>query len=83
MAFSSISTSSATPRASAPPLPPSPITVATIGTRTSVSVWMQAAMALLCPRSSDPMPGSAPGRSMKVTIGRPNFSACRISRRAL
>ena len=40
-------------------------------------------MASPCPRSSASLPGYAPGVSMKVMMGRPNFSACFIRRRAL
>ena len=40
-------------------------------------------MASATPRSSPPMPGYAPGVSIRLTIGRPNFSASFIARRAL
>ena len=41
------------------------------------------AIASAWPRSSDGRVGSAPGVSMKLTIGKRNFSACSISRSAL
>ena len=74
---------SPTPIASAPPLPPSPITVQMIGTVSSAISSRLRAMASDWPRSSASMPGHAPGVSMKVRIGRPKRSAIFISRSAL
>ena len=81
-AFSSISTRLATPSASAPPLLPSPVTTDTTGTVSVLISIRQRAIASPCPRSSAAMPGYAPGVSMNVITGRPNFSACFISRSA-
>ena len=50
-------TRSPTPMPSAPPLPPSPITMQTIGTRSGDISRMFSAMAHAWPRSSAPMPG--------------------------
>ena len=41
------------------------------------------AMASLCPRSSAPIPGYAPGVSISVISGKPNFSARCMSRKTL
>jgi len=70
------------PIASAPQLPPSPVTTATIGVRSPAISRRFLAIASACPRSSAPSPGYAPGVSMKVTKGLPNFSARCMSRSA-
>ena len=57
MLFSIISTRLPTPMASAPPEPPSPITVEMIGTRSRLITSRFTAMASAWPRSSAPMPG--------------------------
>ena len=67
----------------APPEPPSPITVATIGTGASRHASIERAIASAWPRASASMPGNAPEVSTKVSIGRPNRPASSISRRAL
>ena len=83
MLYWSISTRSATPIASAPPEPPSPITTLTIGTfRLDITNRLRA-MASLWPRSSAPIPGYAPGVSISVISGKPNFSARCMSRKRL
>ena len=82
-AFSIISTTLPMPSASAPPLPPSPVITATSGTVSSLITARHPAMASPCPCASASRPGYAPGVSMNVTTGRPNFSAARISRWAL
>ena len=76
-------TRSATPIPSAPPLPPSPITAATIGTGMRNHFMIAFAIAAAMPRSSAPAPGYAPGVSISDTIGKPNFAAWRARRRAL
>ncbi len=76
-------TRSASARAKAPPLPPSPMIVATIGTRARERVVRQAAMASACARSSEPMPGSAPYVSTSVTMGSSKRVASSIRRFAL
>ena len=68
-------TRSATPIPSAPPLPPSPITAATIGTGMRNQSMIAFAMAAAMPRSSAPAPGYAPGVSMRLMIGNPNLAA--------
>ena len=68
---------------SAPPLPPSPQTMTTIGTSSMNISRRLNAIASATPRSSDSTPGYAAGVSMKTTIGRPNFCASCITRRAL
>jgi hypothetical protein len=73
----------ATPSASAPPEPPSPITVAITGTDARDSIAIDAPMASPWPRSSAPRPGYAPGVSMNVRIGIPNRSASSKTRIAL
>ena len=70
MAFCCISTRSAMPNASAPPDEPSPMTHATTGTRSPMSVSCDRAMAPDCPRCSAPTPGAAPGVSISVTTGK-------------
>ncbi len=82
-AFSWIRTRLPTPMASAPPLPPSPITAHTAGTLRRTMRWMLSAIAQACPRSSASMPGYAPGVSMSATTGRRNLSARSMSRIAL
>ena len=82
-AFSSIQTRSATARASAPPLPPSPINMEITGTQRVVISIKFSAMACPWPRSSAPTPQNAPEVSIKQITGRPNFSACFISLSAL
>ena len=83
MLYWSISTRSATPIASAPPEPPSPITTLTIGTFKLDITNRLRAIASDCPRSSAPMPGYAPGVSISVISGKPNFSARFMSRNPL
>ena len=79
---SSEGTAIATPSASAPPEPPSPITVAIIGTSRSLISNRLRAIASDCPRSSAPNPAHAPGVSMKVITGTRNFSAIFMRRSA-
>ncbi len=67
----------------APPLPPSPITMHRVGTRSALISRMFSAIAQAWPRSSAPMPGYAPGVLISVTIGSPNRSASFIFWRAL
>ena len=81
-AFSSITILSPTPIAKAPPLEPSPITTHMIGTFKFDISQMLLAIASPCPLSSAPIPGYAPGVSIKVIIGLLNFSACFISLKA-
>src|SRR5215216_220736 len=69
--------------ASAPPLPPSPMTAVTIGVRRRAISSKLVAIASAWPRSSDGRVGSAPGVSTRVMTGRRNFSACFIRRNAL
>ena len=76
-------TRSATPSASAPPDDPSPITTATAGTRRRSIVCMLRAIAPPWPRSSAPLPGNAPGVSIRVMTGRSSLSARAITRIAL
>src|SRR2546427_96295 len=57
------------PIASAPPLPPSPVTTARIGVRRAAISRRLRAIASACPRSSAPSPGEAPGVSMNVMTG--------------
>ena len=81
--FSNMSTRLAIPRPKAPPLPPSPMTMEITGTdNDAISIRLRA-IDSLCPRSSAALPGYAPFVSINVKIGRPNFSACFISRKAL
>jgi hypothetical protein len=54
-----------------------------VGTRSRDISRMLRAMASAWPRSSAPRPGYAPGRSMKLITGRPNFSAIFMHRSAL
>jgi len=75
--------SSPIPSASAPPLPPSPITTTTSGVLSFAISSRFRAIASDWPRSSAPIPGKAPGVSMTVITGRRNFSASFISRSAL
>src|SRR5712692_10421959 len=56
--------------------------IATIGVFSSAITYRLRPIASDCPRSSAPIPGYAPGVSMNVKIGKPNFSARRISRSA-
>jgi hypothetical protein len=51
------------------------MTTATVGTARSAMANKLSAIAVAWPRSSDPMPGSAPGVSISVISGNPNFSA--------
>ena len=73
--YSSINNLSETPIASAPPEPPSPIMTEIIGVDIFDISSKFFAIASLCPRSSAPSPGYAPGVSIKEIIGRLNFSA--------
>jgi hypothetical protein len=59
------------------------MTVQMMGTRRPDISNRLRPMASDCPRSSAPMPGYAPGVSMKVMIGIWKRSAMRISRKAL
>ena len=68
---------------SAPPLPPSPLTMTMIGVSSSIISRRLTAMASATPRSSDSMPGYAAGVSTKMMTGRLNFSARRMARSAL
>ncbi len=80
--FSIIIILSHIPIPKAPPLAPSPITTPIIGTFNADIVIRLLAIAWPWPRSSAPMPGYAPIVSMKDMIGKPNFSASCITRRA-
>ena len=55
--FSNMIIRSAAANASAPPLPPSPVRKATVGTRSRLIVMMQRAIASPWPRSSASLPG--------------------------
>ena len=55
--YSSMLTRFPTPIASAPPLPPSPVTVTITGTRSRAISRRLQAIASACPRSSAPIPG--------------------------
>ena len=79
MEFSIIHTSLATPSASAPPLPPSPVTIDNTGTVRLLISYRFFAIASPWPRSSAPRPQYAPGVSIKHITGLLNFSACFIS----
>ena len=68
--FSNIHTSSATANASAPPLPPSPITIDRIGTLSADISYKLRAIASPCPLSSASRPQNAPGVSTKQITGR-------------
>ena len=81
--FWSMATRSPMPMPSAPPEPPSPITMQMTGTRRRLISRRFTAMLSAWPRCSAPMPGYAPGVSMKVTMGSLNFSASFILRSAL
>ena len=72
-----------TPMASAPPEPPSPMTMESTGTRSAAISSRQAAIASAWPRSSASMPGYAPGVSMKAITGLSNRSASFMRRSAL
>ena len=80
--FSSINTLSPIPIPNAPPDAPSPITIQITGTVNCIISIKFLAMASPCPLSSASNPGNAPGVSINVTIGLPNFSARRIKRNA-
>src|SRR3954468_20231604 len=77
--FSSIRTRSATPRASAPPEPPSPITTAIQAVGNADISRIFRASAPDWPRSSAPSPGWAPGVSISVITAAPNLAASFIS----
>ena len=77
--FSIIHTSSVNASAKAPPLPPSPVIIESIGVFTVDNSYRLSAIALPCPRSSAPIPQYAPGVSTKHITGRWNFSACLIN----
>ena len=68
---------------SAPPDPPSPITAAITGTRKVIISRKFTAIASEMCRSSEPIPGKAPGVSINEMTGIPNFSASCIRRNAL
>src|SRR5712692_407271 len=68
---------------SAPPLPPSPLTMTTMGVSRSIMSRRLTAIASATPRSSDSMPGYAAGVSTNTMTGRPNFSARRLARSAV
>ena len=59
------------------------VIVAIVGTCSRDISAMLRAIASACPRSSAPIPGFAPARSINVKIGRPNFSAIFMARNAL
>src|SRR5438876_163834 len=61
------------PIASAPPLPPSPVTTARTGVRRAAISRRFRAIASAWPRSSAPTPGYAPGVSMRLRTGLPDF----------
>src|SRR5262249_1034086 len=67
----------------APPDPPAPIPTQTPGVGSRAIPRMFVAMSCACPRSSAPMPGKAPGVSIRQTTGRPNLAASRILPSAL
>ena len=69
--------------ANAPPEPPSPITVQITGTLSCDISRKLRAIASAWPRSSAPIPGYAPGVSIKVMIGKLKRSAISIKRNAL
>src|SRR5690606_11401379 len=81
--FSNINTTSPTPIPSAPPEAPSPTIRVIIGTFRRVISRIFLAIASPCPRSSASKPGYAPGVSIRVTTGIPNFSADFINLNAL
>ena len=64
----------------APPEPPSPITIAKVGTFNFIQHSIDLAIASACPLSSAPTPGYAPGVSIKDIIGILNLSANSINR---
>ena len=68
---------------SAPPEPPSPITTQTIGVGSRDISRMLVAISCAWPRSSAPMPGNAPGVSIRQMIGSRNFAASFIFASAL
>src|SRR6266481_3832333 len=59
--------------ANAPPEPPSPVMVTTMGTGSRAISRRFRAMASACPRSSASIPGYAPGVSTKVRLGLPEI----------
>ena len=68
---------------SAPPLPPSPLTMTMTGVSRTIMSRRLTAIASATPRSSDSIPGYAAGVSTNTITGRLNFSASRIARIAL
>ena len=73
---------SAWPSAMAPPLPPSPTQMATLGVRSRAMACNVAAISAAMPSRSAAGPGSAPGVSTSVSSGSPIRSASPIARRA-
>ena len=59
----------------APPLPPSPITTQTIGVFSNAISYIESEIERPTPRSSDSIPGYAPGVSMNTITGSLNFAA--------
>ena len=80
MAFSCISTRSATAIATAPPDMPSPITQATVGTPSETIFAWERAIAPPWPCCSAATPGYAPGVSTSDTKGKPKRPASSITR---
>ena len=80
MAFSCMSTRSATAIATAPPEPPSPMMQATLGTVRRAMAACERAIAPPWPCCSAATPGYAPGVSTIVTSGNPWRSASAIAR---
>ena len=80
---SSMRMRSVTPIASAPPEPPSPITIEIVGTLRPAIFSRQVAIASAWPRSSASTPGNAPAVSTSEITGMSKRSASSISRIAL
>ena len=80
IAFSNIITLFDDAKAIAPPEPPSPIMIASVGTLSSIQHSIDFAIASACPLSSAPTPGYAPGVSIKDIIGILNLFAKFINR---
>ncbi len=78
-----MSTMSATPMPMAPPEPPSPRMVATMGTGRTANSFMLSGDGLADAPVLSRDAGIGPGVSMKERMGRPNLAACRASRSAL
>lgn len=80
MEFSNIHTLSATARARGSAQPPSPMMDGYDGNPSRSFPANREQWLLPVPASSAPRPVSAPAVLIKVTIGRPNFSACFMRR---